>query len=135
MLLIYNIRLLQISVNETDCVLWKERAEAEERASIFQTDCVLCNVGAKTVETAKHEAWSLRYQHLRNTDFNSQLTTSWWWSTVNRKTLVFVKILGALLKRNHEFKIYGQYQSKHARDVTFCWHFITGFFITTVPFH
>jgi hypothetical protein len=56
MLLIYNVWLLQISVNETDCVLSDERAEAEERASIFQTDCILCNVGAETVETAKHEA-------------------------------------------------------------------------------
>lgn len=104
-LLIYNIWLLQVSVIETDCVLWEARAEAEERASILQTDCVLCNVGAETVETAKHQAWSLRYQHLRNTDFNSQLTTSRWWSTVNRRILVSVKILGALLERNHEFKI------------------------------
>lgn len=68
-LLIYNIWLLQFSVNETDCVLWEAKTEAEEGASILLTDCVLRNVGAEMVETAKHQAWSLRYQHLRNTNF------------------------------------------------------------------
>jgi len=55
-LLIYNIWLLQVSVNETDCVLREARAEAEERASTLQKDCILCNVGAETVKTAKHQA-------------------------------------------------------------------------------